>query len=98
MERSILTVGTSEETGLYGHAFTAASWHWVGRTLDLPAQVGVKIRYRQTDQAATMHDLGDGRMRFDCEVPQRAITPGQIAVAYLGDEVVGSGIIEGACE
>lgn len=57
--------------------------------------VEVKVRYRSTPAAATMHRSGDDWVvLFD--TPQTAIAPGQAAVFYIGDEVVGGGTILGA--
>lgn len=59
------------------------------------ARVGVKIRYSAPETAATLHALPDGALRVDFDSPQRAITPGQAAVFYGGDTVLGGGTIAG---
>ena len=52
----------------------------------------VRIRYRQPLQNATVIMRSNGLyMIFD--TPQRGITPGQFAVWYDGDEMIGSGVI-----
>ena len=57
-----------------------------------PMQVGVKIRHRHEPASATIEKVGqDIRVTFD--EPQRAITPGQAAVFYTGNVVVGGGWI-----
>lgn len=70
--------------------------HWI-RT-DLAMQVGetrryrVRIRYRQPLQDATLIMRSNGLyILFDN--PQRGITPGQFAVWYDNDEMIGSGVI-----
>ncbi len=59
-----------------------------------PGRYGVKIRYRQPDVPCAAEPLGGGRFRvvFDREIP--AVTPGQSAVLYRGEECLGGGIIE----
>ena len=70
--------------------------HWIRP--DLAMSVGeirryrVRIRYRQPLQNATVIMRENGMyMLFD--TPQRGITPGQFAVWYDGDEMLGSGVI-----
>ena len=70
--------------------------HWIRP--DLAMSVGeirryrVRIRYRQPLQDATVIMRENGMyMLFD--TPQRGITPGQFAVWYDGDEMLGSGVI-----
>jgi tRNA-specific 2-thiouridylase len=53
----------------------------------------VKIRYRHDPAAARIEPLGATTVRVDFHAPQRAITPGQAAVFYRGDEVLGGGWI-----
>jgi tRNA-specific 2-thiouridylase len=43
---------------------------------------------------ATVTPLEGKRLHVEFDVPQRAVTPGQAAVVYIGDEVVGGGTIE----
>ncbi|RWW92185.1 tRNA 2-thiouridine(34) synthase MnmA [Flavobacterium cerinum] len=70
--------------------------HWVredmtlkdGETMD----VMVRIRYRQPLQKATLHKFDNG-MYISFEAPQSAITEGQFAAWYIGDELIGSGVI-----
>ena len=55
--------------------------------------VAVKIRYKSPESPATLHHHPRGALvRF--RQPQRAVTPGQAAVFYDGDTMLGGGIIE----
>ena len=55
--------------------------------------VSVKIRYKSYEAPATLHPRANGALvRF--REPQRAVTPGQAAVFYNGDTVLGGGAIE----
>jgi tRNA-specific 2-thiouridylase len=58
-----------------------------------PLAATVRIRSNHGGAPATLTDLGDGRAELRFESPQRAITPGQAAVAYDGDVVLGGGWI-----
>jgi tRNA-specific 2-thiouridylase len=53
----------------------------------------VKVQYLHKEQWARAEQVGDDEIRIDFEEPQRAITPGQAAVFYDGDIVVGGGTI-----
>ncbi|WP_417368400.1 tRNA 2-thiouridine(34) synthase MnmA [Flavobacterium beibuense] len=70
--------------------------HWVREDLTLKdgetMEVMVRIRYRQPLQKATLHMFDNG-MYIAFEEPQSAITEGQFAAWYIGDELIGSGVI-----
>jgi len=61
-----------------------------------PLRASVRIRSTHAGAAATIHDLGEGRAEIRFDEPQRAITPGQAAVAYDGDLVLGGGWLAAA--
>src|SRR5271166_101635 len=54
-----------------------------------PMRVTVKIRHRHEPAAAVIERVGDGDVLLTFDQPQRAITPGQAAVFYDDDTVVG---------
>jgi tRNA-uridine 2-sulfurtransferase len=56
-------------------------------------RVTVKIRHRHEPAPAVIEKSGDDEIRVTFDQPQRAITPGQAAVFYDGDIVVGGGWI-----
>lgn len=70
--------------------------HWIREDLKLKEdetlEVQVRIRYRQPLQKATLHKFDNG-MYISFDQPQSAITEGQFAAWYIGDELVGSGVI-----
>ncbi len=57
-------------------------------------KVEVKVRYNCKKSSAIISPYEDDKILIDFEKPQRAITPGQSAVFYQGDIVIGGGIIE----
>jgi tRNA-uridine 2-sulfurtransferase len=58
-----------------------------------PMRVSVKIRHRHEPAAAVIEKAGANEILVGFDQPQRAITPGQAAVFYDGDVVVGGGWI-----
>lgn len=57
-------------------------------------RVTAKLRYRHNAQPASIIPLEENRVKIVFDEPQRAASPGQAAVFYDGDIVVGGGIIE----
>ena len=64
-----------------------------GKEPDLPRDFVVKIRYRHAGAPARVMPPEKGQYRVCFQEPQLAVTPGQFAVFYNGDEVVGGGEI-----
>lgn len=95
--RLIVAQGT-DHPRLYKSALALSSIHWIaGISPDVPLRCKVKTRYRQADQDCLLTQTVSGyRMQFD--QPQRAITPGQSAVIYLGELCLGGGVIEAALD
>ena len=56
-------------------------------------QVMAKIRYRAKEAEAVLHPEKNGMVKVEFKEPQRAITPGQSAVFYIDDIVLGGGKI-----
>jgi tRNA-specific 2-thiouridylase len=68
--------------------------NWIsGVTPSSPVPVGVQIRHRHEPAAAIVTATAGGGAAVAFELPQRAVSPGQAAVFYAGDEVVGGGWI-----
>jgi tRNA-uridine 2-sulfurtransferase len=90
-ERKV-TVGG--EDALYSQTLLArrANLISIGR-LDSPMRVSVKIRHRHEPAAATIEQTAENEILVAFDTPQRAVTPGQAAVFYDGDVVVGGGWI-----
>ena len=89
------TVTLGPEEALYRTELTAGDFHWIsGAAPAQPLRCAVRTRYRQREQEALALPLDGGRVKIVFDRPQRAITPGQSAVLYAGDTVLGGGIIE----
>ena len=83
-----------KEEDLWQDRLSVREMHWVsGREPDLPQTFSVKIRYRHQPSQALVSLGPDGGHCLTFTAPQRAITPGQFAVLYQGDEVIGGGTI-----
>jgi len=68
--------------------------NWIARELtDEDVDATVKVRYSHPGTPATVTSLENHRARIRLHEPQRAITPGQAAVIYDGDVVIGGGWI-----
>jgi tRNA-uridine 2-sulfurtransferase len=65
--------------------------HWTNDAPSPDEEVQVKIRYRSRKAPCKIIFKKDGVGRIIFNKPQRSVTPGQTAVFYRGDEVLGSG-------
>ena len=87
-----VTVGADAE--LATQTLRARDLNWISiSALTGPMRVKIKIRHRHEPAWATLEPGGDGEAVATFDEPQRAVTPGQSAVFYDGDEVVGGGWI-----
>jgi tRNA-specific 2-thiouridylase len=90
-ETSRVIVGDEEDLAREEFEVDRVTWH-AGEP-GAPLRVTVKIRYAHSGTGASLVALPDNRARIVLDEPQRAVTPGQAAVFYDGDRVVGGGWI-----
>ena len=84
----------SHGEGLHAFMVHTDSLNWLGEhPLSGPMEVEVRLRHSRRQDPATILPLGGGRVDIHMKHPARAPTPGQLAVFYQGDQVLGSGWI-----
>ncbi len=89
---SRVIVGSADE--LLVEQFEVERVNWINpATVNQAAGATVKIRYNHAGTPATIVPLEENRCRVQLHKPQRAITPGQAAVFYKDDVVLGGGWI-----
>jgi tRNA-specific 2-thiouridylase len=94
VDAATATVVTTPREGLPRRGLDASGVRWTsGRPEPQGAAVEVRIRHRHRPVGASVHAIGDDRIRVVFDTPEAAITPGQAAVLYRGDEVLGGGWI-----
>lgn len=95
VENNRLIVSCGDESELYTKSLEGSAFNIIG-DFDMPKKLvcTAKTRYRQPDFGATLRLEENGRFTLDFDEPQRAVTPGQYAVIYVGDRCLGGGIIE----
>jgi len=91
--RNQVVVGREEDL-LLGEC-TLREMNWVScEPPGEPVEAQVKVRYRAQPVSATVTPLAGSRARIRFREPVRAVAPGQSAVFYRGDILLGGGIIE----
>ncbi len=87
---SSVIVGEAEDLITEEFEIDHTMWHG---DASAPFEVTVKIRYGHAGAAATVFPGENGTARVKLHTPTRAVTPGQAAVCYRADEVLGGGWI-----
>ncbi len=91
-ETNTLVVAARE--GVYSDGCRIQSMEWIaGTPPSTDCNLSVRLRYRHAGVAAELRSLPEGDFAIRFASPQFAVTPGQMAVLYDGDEVLGGGWI-----
>ena len=92
-ENNVIIVGGEEE--VYSDTFIVDSVNWIVPQEMIPSHnTQVKIRYNHPGSEASISSKGEGELEVKFKSPQKAITPGQAAVFYDGETVLGGGWIK----
>jgi tRNA-specific 2-thiouridylase len=94
-ERNRVRVGGAEDLLARGAQVKDVSWV-AGEPPPRPVRASVRVRHRHEGAPAEVEPLGGGRVRVHFERPVGAVAPGQAAVFYGGDVVLGGGWIAGS--
>ena len=87
-----VVLGNNED--LFSKSVDVCDVNWIsGIVPENPIECRVKIRYRMKEQEAVVYPEENNTVHIEFKEPQRAKTPGQAAVFYDGDVVLGGGII-----
>lgn len=100
LEKNQVMVG--DESELYQQELIASGVNWVtppaGASNDAPlknpVRALVKIRYAHEGSPAELSPMADGRVKVRFDAPVKAVTPGQAAVFYQDEVLLGGGWIE----
>ena len=92
MEQNRLIVGFKKD--LMSHECRVEQINWINQAPDSPIKIHTRIRYRHNAVPATLFPVGKHSAIIRFQTPQTAVTPGQGAVFYKDDEVLGGGWIQ----
>ena len=90
-ERNRLTVGAKKD--LMSSECKVVEINWIGGEPTLPMEVHTRIRYRSKEAASMVFPQANFTALVRFKNPQSAVTPGQAAVFYRDDEILGGGWI-----
>lgn len=88
------TVVLAKDAELYSTSLIANNINLISvDRINEPMHIKAKVRYRHTEQPATVTQIDEDTVSIVFDEPQRAITKGQAVVLYDGDVVIGGGTI-----
>ncbi len=88
------SVVVAEKRNVFAVGCSVTDVHWIdGAPLNQTLNVEAKVRSHSTPAKAIMEVQQDGTVELQFDAPQWAVTPGQFAVWYAGDRVLGGGTI-----
>lgn len=91
-EKNTVVLGRAEE--VFSNEMIVGDINLIPKdVLCVPEQCTVKIRYGAKEAQAAIYPMHDNKLKVIFDTPQRAVTPGQAAVFYQGDVVLGGGTI-----
>jgi tRNA-specific 2-thiouridylase len=96
IRNALIVVQGQDHPMLYSDSLSGEQLHWIAGAPPGPAPLRClcRLRHRQPLQACTLVEYDNEQCRVRFDQPQRAVTPGQSAVFYLGDECLGGCVIE----
>ena len=97
MQDNALIVDQGDTTLLLSDGLVAIEPSWINSPpagLEKSYRCMAKIRYRQSDQACSVHIADAGGLQVAFEEPQRAVAPGQFIVFYEGERCLGGAVID----
>jgi len=94
LDRAANRVVVGDDSDLRTKVCEIRDVNWISfAVLESPVRATIKIRHRHEPAPATVEPIDETSARVTFDEPQRAITPGQSAVCYSGDVVLGGGWI-----
>ena len=95
LETNELIVTQGDKSVLYSKGLIATDFNFINmEDIEFPLECTVKFRYRQSDSKAVIKKLPDEKYEVLFDEPQKAVTPGQIVVAYKDEVCLGGGVID----
>ena len=94
IEPSSKTVTVGRRESLERTGLVASRFNWQGPAPEGPSPCLAQIRARHQAVPSVVEPLGEGRVRVVFDVPQPAVTPGQVVTLYQDDLVLGGGWID----
>ncbi len=92
LKDNAIIVGRKEDA--YSKELRVSDLHFIGKPIKKKIALNVKIRYNHKETRAEVSPFKD-KLKVIFKTPQFAVTPGQSAVFYNHDNIIGGGIIDG---